>query len=210
MASQSDALALSHIARSNIPAQDKSFVMRIANRVGLTGASATMARAKRHAIAAGQAVRGGGEAAIVGSALAAASVYLPTGLDLEINTTNNGQKTLRASMPIDAIIGAAGLGASVLLAHEEVSTDLRNAGLTAVGVFSYRKTQDFLAEKVLANNQKAGAVQRTPGFTVHKADTNFAKLQAANAAQQKTGSTAGEFGHDFGEDPIARVARNMT
>jgi hypothetical protein len=112
-----------------------------------------MARAKLHAAAAGQGLRQGGESLLVGGLLGAASVELKTGLDVK-------------KVPIDAVVGVLGLVGGAAMAHEEFGVDLRNAGASALSVFSYRKTQAFLAAKKTA----AGG---TPGFTVHGDDEGF-------------------------------------
>ncbi len=207
MATPQDALQLAHIGDSALPAAEKSFVMRMAMKMGMTPGAAKIAKAKSVAISSVQAVRTGAEAVFVGGLLGLGSTFLPTGLDLEINSTTNGVRTLKASVPVDFVLGLASLGASVALDGQEGSTDARNTGGAAIAVFGYRKAQDWSAEKMLADNaKKTPAEQKTPGFTVHKADTNIARLQAAQNAATKSGLAAHG---DFGEDPIVRAARGM-
>lgn len=133
------------------------------------GGGNAIARAKLHAAAAGNGLRQVGESVIVGGLLGAASVQLPTGLDVK-------------KIPIDAVLGALGLVGGAALAHEEFGKDLANAGAAGATVFSYRKTQAFLAAK-------ARAAGKTPGFEAHGDDEHFVH---------------GDFG---AEDPIVAAAR---
>lgn len=135
------------------------------------GVGAAAARAKLHAAAAGKGLRQGGESLLVGGLLGAASVALPTGLDVK-------------KVPIDAVVAGVGILGGVALAHEEFGVDLGNAGSAAAAVFSYRKTQDFMAAKARAAGKK-------PGFEVHGDDEGFVP-----------------HGEDFGaEDPVVAAAR---
>jgi hypothetical protein len=138
---------------------------------------AGLAKAKSHAMAAGAGVRQGGEALLVGGLLGAMSVELPTGLDVK-------------KVPVDAVGGVAFLVASAAVAGEEYSTDLRNAGSTALAVFAYRKTQDLLAEK-----KRAGGGM--PGYAA-------AKTVSAHGDYDYSGGTSDS---DMGEDPIVTAAR---
>lgn len=114
------------------------------NRVkDASGGSGAMARAKMHAAAAGQAVRQGGEAILVGAALGAAHVQLSTGLDVR-------------KVPVDAVVGALGLLGGAAFAHEEFGVDLRNSGAAAATVFAFRKTYAFMAAKKTAAGGKPG------------------------------------------------------
>lgn len=206
MPSPNDSLQLANIGSSSLPAAEKSFVMRIAQKVGMSPGAAKLAKAKSVAISGVQAVRTGAESAFVGGLLGLGSTFLPTGLDVEINTTTNGVRKLQASVPIDLVGGLVALGASVALDGQEGSTDARNVGGAALAVFGYRKSQDWAVEKMAADNaKKSAAEQKSPGFTIHKADVNNAKLAKASATATKQGSVAG----DFGMDPIVAAARGM-
>lgn len=160
----SNSLTLAEVENSGAPG-----VASIKRWLESAKGSSPMARAKLHAAAAGQGLRQGGESLIVGGLLGAASVELATGLDVK-------------KVPIDAAIGALGIVGGAALAHEEFGTDLRNAGAAALAIFSFRKTQTFLAEKKRAKGQK-------PGFEVHGDDEGFVH---------------GDFG---AEDPIVAAAR---
>lgn len=139
------------------------------------GGSSAMARAKMHAAAAGQGLRQGGESLLVGGLFGVASVKLQTGLDVK-------------KVPVDAVVGVLGLLGGAALAHEEYGTDLRNAGAAGLSIFSYRKTQDWAAQKARTGGQPVGF--------------ETAKSQAASTA---SGATAhGDFG---AEDPIIAAAR---
>jgi hypothetical protein len=90
------------------------------------------------------------------------------------------------SVPIDAIVAVAGLGLGVVAAHEEFGQDLTNAGATAMAIFAFRKTEKLVKDKLA---QKGAAP---------------AKQLAA-----KVGKVAGEYGADYGEDPIVAAARKL-
>ncbi len=181
--------------------------MRMAQKVGMSPGAAKLAKAKSVAITSVQAIRTGAESTFVGGLLGLASAYLPTGLDLEINTTTNGVRKLQASVPIDLAGGLVALGASVALDGQEGSTDARNVGGAALAIFGYRKGQDWAVEKMLADNAKLPAAQQKAiGFQVHKNDVNNAKLAKSTATAAATGV---KIAGDFGEDPIVRAARGM-
>ena len=169
---------MSAVESSNIPASKKSFIRRYYESAMSHGGRG-MERAKRTLIGGAQVLRQGGESAVVGAGLGALDVELPPGLDAHVGGV---------SIPIDAVVAAAGLGGSVLLAHEAVSDDLRNAGASALSVFSFRQTRKYLGNRAIAKGV-------TPGYAV----------QAASAG---TPAAAGVHG-DFGEDPIVALARNL-
>ncbi len=131
----------SKVESSNLPARTKSLLRQMVDKVSPYGA--TMHRAKGHVVGAAQGVRQGGESAIIGSLLGAAHVHLKTGLDV-------------GKIPVDGVVGVAGLLAGVALAHEDVGTDLRNMGAAGITTYSFRKTYDFLAAKKRAKGEKPG------------------------------------------------------
>lgn len=171
----STALSYHSIAQSNLPSHEKSKFIRLAESLRGGGGRA-LARARTHAVATGCTVRQGGESILVAGALAAAHVELPQGLDL------------KGKIPLDAVIGAAGLLGSIVFAHEEVATDLRNAGASALSIFTFRKAHDYLEMK----KKQRGEV---PGSTAAKG--------AAPAATPA--KVAGEW--EVGSDPIVAAAR---
>src|SRR3990172_9167545 len=124
-------LTFKELSESGMPAAQKSAIRRWYESV--SGGSSAMARAKLHAAAAGQGIRQGGEALLVGGLLGAAHVELKTGLDVR-------------KVPVDAVVGVLGLLGGAAMAHEEFGVDLRNAGAAGLAVFSFRKTHDLLAE----------------------------------------------------------------
>jgi hypothetical protein len=131
-------VSLARIESSNLPAAQKSNLRRWVERVQGNG---IMARAEKHLGAGAHAVRQGGESVIVGAALGAIEGQHGT-LDISLSKTKP-----QMVLPADAAVGAVGLIAGVLFAHEEYGTDLRNAGAAGAAIFSYRKTREFVAAR---------------------------------------------------------------
>jgi hypothetical protein len=142
---------LALVSSSNLPAHEKSAIRQWYNR--MTGKVSHVFRGggsmSRHVHASGHALRQGGEALVTGAVLGALHVNLSTGLDVK-------------RVPIDAVAGA------VLLlsggAHSEVAQDLRNAGGTALGIYAFRKTHDFLEERKRARGGVAGSAIKKAGM----------------------------------------------
>ena len=150
-----------------------------------------MARAKLHAVAGAEALRAGGEAAVVGGALGVASVALPNGLDVVVSQNNNKVPKL----PIDGAIGAALLVGSVIAAGEAhgVSHDLRNAGAAAFAIFSFRKSEQYMSKQYRMQG-------KVPGY------------QKSSEYQISSGATVTSFRGESGfgyEDPIKLAAKAL-
>jgi putative hemolysin len=158
------------LAKSNMPAAQKSAIRRwYENNIAADGAQGAIARAKMHASVAVENVRAGGEALIVGGGLGALAAT--HGLDYKAGT---------ASVPIDASLGIAALATSAAMAHTPFAGDARNAGITALGVFAFRKTYGVIAELQKKNG-------KTPvAFAGEDVDADFG-----------------------GEDPIISAARAL-
>lgn len=137
-------LALSHVESSNLPTREKSAIRKwYESAVARHGS--TIGRAKGHVRASGHAARQGAESAATGAALGAAHVYLKNGLDI-------------GKVPADAALGVAGLAASVWLAQDGMSDDLRNVGSAALTVFAFRKTFKMLGEKRAQTGKAVGGL----------------------------------------------------
>jgi hypothetical protein len=145
----------------------------------LSGGSAAMTRAKGHVVEGGHALRQGGESLLVGGLLGAAHAHFATGLDYR-------------KVPIDAVVGVAGLAAGIAMAHEGVGSDLRNVGASGLTVFAFRKGNELMAQKMVSKGQAVGG-----------------KLGTKVAGELGTDYGA-EFGSDIGaEDPIVAMARSL-
>jgi hypothetical protein len=99
--------------------------------------SATASRAKGHAIEGAHAVRGLSEGLVTGSVLGALEAVSPTGLDLSM-----GPKGW--NLPADLALGALAGAGAIAWTHDGIGSDLRNIGTTAIGIFGYRKTGDYI------------------------------------------------------------------
>ena len=132
---------LASVESSNLGAREKSSIRRwvenVASGEGM-GMVGDMGHAAMHA------VRGSGEGLVVGGLLGVAHAELKTGLDVK-------------KMPVDAGMGVLGMLASIATADGDgVNVDARNVGITCLGVFSFRKTYDLLAEKRIAAGKGPG------------------------------------------------------
>jgi hypothetical protein len=136
------------VNQSNIPAHQKSRISRWLDSVKGGGSSA-LARARGHVTEGAQAFRQGVESGAVGALLGAAHVELPTGLDIQAG---------KFKIPLDAVVGIAGLAGGVALAHDphNLGSDLRNAGAAALSVFAFRESYRLLAAKKVAGGGHPG------------------------------------------------------
>lgn len=127
---------------------DKSFIRRIFEK---TAGGTALARTQQHVKAGAEAIRAGGESLVAGSLLGAVACYNKTGLDVALDGAG------KYSLPIDGALAALGILGGTMLAHEDYGKDVANIGAGAAAVFSFRKTQDYLAAKL----RMAGT---TPGY----------------------------------------------
>lgn len=113
------------------------------------------------------------EALAAGSALAAIHVETSGGLD-------------KFGIPIDGVGGALLAIGSAFWPNTEVSQDARDIGANALGIWSFRKTIDFLVERRAMNGRAIPA-----------------HLSPANRL------TKDEKSHVAGEDPIVNAAKAL-
>ena len=134
--------------------------------------------ATRHIAAGAKAFRSGGESILTGAALGVAHASMPHGLDYEVMDG-------KATIPVDAALGAIGLIGSVFLADSapEYCDDARNVGGAAGAVFGFRKAASYTAER-----------RALAGLPV-------------NVGALPVSQHAGE--SNVGEDPIVRKARQL-
>jgi hypothetical protein len=140
----------------------------------MSPSSAMAHRARGHVMEGAHALRQGGESLVVGAILGAAHAELKTGLDM-------------GRVPLDAVVGVAGMVGGVAMAHDGVGADLRNAGASGLTIYAFRKTHDLLAEKKLARGEVPGSSKGT----------------------KVAGEDGVSGGVDVGEDPILAVARSL-
>ncbi len=220
-------LTFQSMAQSGLPAKEQGAIRRWFERVkdGNTEQS-KMALAKLHVKAAGEGLRSGGEALLVGGALGAIHAQLPGGLDYK-------------KVPVDAVAGAVLLAAGAVGAQMEVGKDLQNAGAAALAVFAFRKSNDLIVEAKLraigfavpAGGSPGAVRPGNIGFAIGKTDEALAANAGARAPAAPGAGFKGEgtfgwaagsapqrgFGFpgqlhahgDFGEDPIATAARGL-
>lgn len=94
--------------------------------------SESAATARTQATAAGENLRAGGEALLVGGLLGIVHNVSPTGLDIK-------------KVPVDGLVGGLSLALGIALAHKEGGRDLSNAGIVSLGIMSFRKGHDLVA-----------------------------------------------------------------
>lgn len=97
---------------------------------------AAMPVARNIGVAAGHAVRQGGESIVAAGLVAATEGYITPKLP-----------TALQSAPPAAVIGGLGLVGSILLAGHEVSTDARNVGAAAAAIYAADQFRAFLKSK---------------------------------------------------------------
>lgn len=174
------------LAKSGMPSETKTAIRRWYDRAVASGREQDpMAIAKLHARAAGQVVRQGGESVLVGGIIGAIHSQMGT-LDVK-------------KVPVDAVAGVLGMAASVVLINDEFAVDLRNAGATATGIYSYRKVKEFMDAKKKS--------------TVRGEDFNdaahFNGPSPFRRAMGIIGRGKSQAHGDIGEDPIVAMGRRM-
>lgn len=135
---------------------------------------------RNHAVAAGHAVRQGGEAVVAAGLVAVTEGYVTPKLPAQL------QKA-----PPAAVIGGLGLVGSILLAGHEVSTDARNVGAAAAAIYAADQFRAFLKSK--------GA----PG--IHGDPTD----QSSNYPWTQTNANYPGMSDDMGADPIVSRAQAL-
>lgn len=178
------------VESSNLAPSEKSQMRKWYDRMQNGG---YVARAKHHATEGAQAVRAGGEALLIGGMLGLADAELKNGLDVPVGANHQ--------IPLDGLIGVAGLVASVLPGPGEfVGRDLQNAGTVGLGIFSYRKTKEFQEKKIIAGGGISNAVSQIAG----EFGGSTVRRKAAPAR------IAGDFGNSVVEsDAIVAAARAL-
>jgi hypothetical protein len=161
--------------------EPKSALRKWYEKIG--GHQGAMQRAKVHVVSGGNAIRQSGEAIVVGGALGALNSHRGS-LDFHLRMGGRVHE-----IPIDAVIGVVGVGAAVVLAHENVSDDLRNSGAAALTVFAYRKAQDYM------NARNNGSMP--------------AQLMAPPTVMPAAPAAAGATVAAHGEDPIIALAKRL-
>jgi len=120
---------------SNLSAPEKSALMKAYENITGRAAPANLAhRVKAHGWAGLNAVRQGGESAVTGALLGLAHTELKGGLDYNVKGH---------IVPLDGVLAAAAMAASVMFATEDGAVDARNIGASAVSILSFRKTVEF-------------------------------------------------------------------
>ncbi len=196
-------ITFSSLEKSGAPRSEVSALKRWYDRTLANGGNtqeSKIALAKLHVKAAGEGVRAGGEALLVGGTLGAIHQRLPGGLDLKVGAGANIQQ-----IPLDAVVGVLGLVGGAVGAQMDVGKDLQNVGSTALGIFAFRKTHDLMAvaafKAAAATGQQKTPLPVTIGHPVIAGEGGGRSLWARGSAHPRGQS-------DMGEDPIATAARN--
>lgn len=154
------------------PSAQKSVIRKWADVVTLGGATDLLRSSERalgvgHVAAALHSVRASGESLVTGALLGAVSGS--GGLD-------------RKGVPVDLAGGASAIAAGVVLAHSELGITLRTAGHTAIGIYGFRKVEEWLG------------VRKKSSF----AGDDFNESECVETT-----------GDDMGADPIVEAARAL-
>jgi len=158
----SDLAVIDSVQRSNLPASEKSAIARFYDRLTRARGASSMARSAfgglgQTATKGVTALRYGGEGLVVGGLLGALDGTLskdPTksGLDVHVPIGASG-----IDVPVDAIVGATALGASMLGAVDSVSGDLHTVGAVAIASWSQRMTRDWVRGRQSTATGAAGS-----------------------------------------------------
>lgn len=153
------------------PSSQKSVIRKWADVVTMGGATDLLRSSERslgvgHVAAALHSVRASGESLVIGGILGAVSGS--GGLD-------------RGGVPVDLAGGGVAIAAGVALAHSELGITLRTVGHTAVGIYGFRKVEEWLG------------VRKKSSFGDDFADTVDPNSQS----------------DDWGSDPIVEAARGL-
>ena len=138
-------MVLGSVEGSNLPSHEKSKIRNWVEKVS-GGLSKHRSQAMGHVNQIAQVARGGGEALLTGGALGFLHAEMKTGLDM-------GEEKI----PLDGIVAVVGLGGAIMAGGHETATDLRNTGQTALGILSFRKTHDWIAEKKIQKGEVPGS-----------------------------------------------------
>ena len=174
-----DFLTASHSSSHSSPFKDWYNRVMGHGKSAMTSARHHASQLKGHAEQGVHVVRAGGEGIVTGAGLALIHANAPNGLDLQVKKPGPDGKG-GITLPLDLMASLGGFAASVGTAGSESSHDAKNIGTAAMGVFSFRKTLDLLAEKRATTGAK---IKGTVG-------------------QPKAGAHG-----EFGEDPILAAAR---
>lgn len=180
-----DHMVFNHILRSNIPKQEKSGIRKwfdsitggkMSEVIEHYGLNEPVPEEKQ--ITLFQAAVGGAEGLGTGAALGALHALLDDGLDFKVPLTDK-------RVPIDAAVSSVSLLGAVFspIGKEH----LKNAGVSAAGVYGFRKFHDMLAAK--------RAISKIHG---EEAPATSADLKDEEPAPA-----------DIGEDPIVTLANNL-
>lgn len=126
------------VLSSNMPASEKSQMRKWFERV--TGDSLASMKPSAAQIHGGlSSFRQGTESLATGIALGA------------LNASDIGMDP--KGVPVDGVIGFAGLVGSAIAGHSDMAPDARNIGATSVGIFGFRMTTKLITEKRLASGR---------------------------------------------------------
>jgi hypothetical protein len=126
------------VLSSNLPATEKTQLRRWFER--MTGESLTTIRPSAAQLHGGlSAFRQGTESLATGIALGA------------LNASDIGMDP--KGIPVDGLLGFAGLIGSAIGAKSDMAPDARNIGGVSVGIFGFRMSTKFLVEKRLASGR---------------------------------------------------------
>lgn len=142
MAQPSDMIVFNE---SHRPSADRSVIRKWADMLTLGSVTPALRSAERqfgvgHVAAAVHSLRASGESAAAGALLGAVSAT--GGLD-------------RDGIPVDLASGLGSIAAGVVMSHHEIGQTLRTAGAAAVGIFAFRKTEEWLGVRKAAIHGEA-------------------------------------------------------
>lgn len=177
---------MSNIVPRNAAANLQGMFERI---IGQRPSGLSYDAAMKHAKATGNVLRSGGEAAVVGSLLGVINASRADGLDIRTPVTN------KVGLPIDGMAAFTCGLIAIAAAQEPYSVDFANASAAAAAIFSFRKTNDLVAQ--MRSGATPGGGAQVPGRI----------SKATFGGDVKWGNS---FPHaDRGEDPIVVAGKRL-
>lgn len=190
----SDKLATS-VPTAAMPSQMRTMVQRWF-RDNVVQDKDPIAIAKLHASAAVEGVRDNGVAGIMGMSLGAFHALNATGLDVKVPGTTH-------KVPADALAAGIGFLGSIgaATAPHGMGKVVGTMGTTAMGIYSFRMTNDLIAKM----RQKKKGVSQASDRIISKAEFG-GEGGWADGSKAATMHGAPDFG---AEDPIIKMARGL-
>lgn len=151
---------LDHVSSSNLPRHEKTairrFYERLAPRAGglVSSTAAKLGLGPHTVVTAVEVVRATGEALLIGGAFGALDSQLgnapgKSGLDVNVPVGTG------YNVPIDAAVGIAGMGLSMINGLDKVSEDMNRVGVIGLASWAQRQAKSWMQTRSSASTVPA-------------------------------------------------------